>query len=418
MKEQNGILDTSNIMKNSQDLKVALVHDFLTQYGGGERVLEVLSEMFPEALIYTLLYDKEKMRGKFKNKKIHTSFLQKFPRALRKRYKWLLPFFPVAPETFDLRDFDLILSSSGAWSKGIITRLNTIHICYLHSPMRFVWDNNEQYLEQQKKSFLTNFFVRKILSYIRVWDKVAADRPDYLISNSKYTRERVKKYYGRESEVIYPPVEIKSQIPNPNIQINTNDQNSNIKTGNSSDTKYQMPDTKYFLVVSRLSPYKKIDAVVEAFNQLKLPLVIVGEGAERRNLEKNAKSNIKFLGWQSDSKLPEIYRNARAFIFAGVDDFGIAPVEAMSQGLPVIAVRQGGIEEIMIESKTGEFFDEEKPESIITGVKKFMENEGKYDREAIVSRAKEFSKERFIKELGEYIDGIMEKSKIKDQNDN
>lgn len=408
--------NNSIFMKNSQYPKVALVHDFLTQYGGAERVLEVMCEMYPEAPIYTLLYDKEKLHGKFsakggsasggKGKEIHTSFLQKFPKFLRKRYKWLLPFFPVAPETFDLRDFDLVLSSSGAWTKGIITRLNTIHICYLHSPMRFVWDNNEEYLTQQRKCFLTNFFIRRILNYIRIWDKVAADRPDYIISNSKYTAARVKKYYGRESEVIYPPVFAKASTGKPvfakdSSEINSNNQNSNIKVG----------DAKYFLIISRLSPYKKIDKVIEAFNRLKLPLVIVGEGAQRCYLEKIAKGNIKFLGWQPDSKMSEIYQNARAFLFAGVDDFGLAPAEALGRGVPVIAVNQGGAKEIVIEGKTGEFFNTDAPEDIIKAVKRFEENEGKYDREVIIARAGEFSKERFISSMEIFIKNKMLKSK-------
>ena len=188
-----------------KNLKVALVHDFLVQYGGAERVLEVLADIFPEAPIYTLIYDKERMGEKFAGRKIHTSFLQKFPKFLRKRYKWLLPFMPTAPETWDLREFGLVISSSGAWAKGIVTRLDTIHICYMHSPMRFVWDTNEEYLREQEMARPINFFSRLLINYIRLWDKVAADRPDYIIANSKYTQERIKKYYGRESGVIYPP---------------------------------------------------------------------------------------------------------------------------------------------------------------------------------------------------------------------
>jgi len=345
---------------------------------------------------------KEKLHGKFKGKKIHTSFLQKFPRFLRRRYKWLLPFFPVAPETFDLRDYDLILSSSGAWSKGIITRLNTIHIAYLHSTMRFVWDNNEEYLAQQKKSFILNFFIRKILNYIRIWDKVAADRPDYIISNSKYTQERVKKYYEKESVVIYPPAYAEaSSIANAIADKSAGKpatQESGIRNYESGKRG------EYFLVVSRLSPYKKIDAVIEAFNKLKLPLKIVGEGEQKKYLEKIAGSNVKILGWQSDENLRKIYAGARAFIFAGVDDFGIAPVEAMSWGLPVLAIRCGGVKETVIEGQTGEFFDEARPESIIDGVRKFEENEEKYDKEFIKNRAMEFSKERFIEEIERFIE--------------
>ncbi|HAT74857.1 MAG TPA: glycosyltransferase family 4 protein [Candidatus Moranbacteria bacterium] len=373
---------------NKKDLKIALAHDFLVEFGGAERVLKVLCEMFPDAPIYSLLYDKEKAPEWLKNKKIHTSFLQKFPKFLRQRKKWLLPFFPVAPETFDLRDFDLVISSSGAWSKGIITRLNTIHIAYLHSPIRFAWDMNGEYLDQQKKCGITNFFARAVLNYIRVWDKAAADRPEYIISNSKYTQARIKKYYGRESEVIYPPVEI-------------------LSSGRDEAMPRLYSGDKYFLVISRLSPYKKVDVVIEAFNKLKLPLVIVGSGGQEKYLKSIAGETIKFLGFQPDEKLPEIYANARAFIFPCVDDFGVAPAEAMSFGVPVLAVRKGGAREIVLEGKTGEFFENATPENIIGSVNKFIEKEKQYDKEFIKFRAGEFSKERFKKELGEYIDNII-----------
>ncbi len=373
------------------DLRVALVHDFLVQYGGAERVLEVLGEMFPKAPVYTLLYDKEKMRGKFSSKEIRTSFLQKFPKFLRKRYRYLLPFMPTAPETFDLRDFDLVISSSGAWSKGIVTKLNTVHIAYIHSPMRFVWDYNERYVRDQKSAFggkVQSFITRILLSYLRLWDYEAAQRPDYLIANSKYTQERITKYYRRESVVIYPPVE-KFEILNPKSETNS---------------KFKIQNSKFFLVVSRLSPYKKADLVVKAFNKLELPLVIIGEGEQYKYLKKIAGKNIKILGWQSDGKLAEYYANARAFIFPAEDDFGLAPVEAMSYGVPVIAYRKGGAAETIIEGVTGEFFNAQTPEVLADGVRRFMEKENQYDKEAIKKRAGEFSKEKFRKEFSEFID--------------
>ncbi|MFA6974173.1 MAG: glycosyltransferase [Parcubacteria group bacterium] len=373
-------------------LKVAIVHDFLTQFGGAERVLEALCEMFPDAPIYTLLYDKEKMRGKFADKVVFASFLQKFPKFLRKRHKYLLPLMPTAPETFDLREFDLVISSSGAWSKGIVVRLDTIHISYIHSPMRFVWDANGEYLQQQEKGWGMNFLARSILNYIRIWDKSAADRPDFLIANSQYTQARIKKYYGRESAVIYPPVDV--------------DRGSHNVDRAENDTRYAIRDTRPFLIVSRLSPYKKVDVVVEAFNKLGLPLIVIGEGSHEKYLRSIAGENIQFLGWQSDEQVQKYYQNARAFIFAGVDDFGIAPVEAMSFGTPVLAIRKGGVKEIVLEGQTGEFFEAATPEVIADGVRRFMENEKSYDRQIIINRAKEFSKERFIKELSEYIDKI------------
>lgn len=392
----------------TKDLKVAIVHDFLTQFGGAERVLEVLCEMFPEAPIYTLLYDKEKMRGKFADKVVFASFLQKFPKFLKKRYKFLLPLLPTAPETFDLRDFDLVISSSGAWSKGIVVRLDTVHLSYVHSPMRFAWDTNGEYLEQQKKGRSLNFLARSILNYVRIWDKSAADRPDHLIANSKYTQARIKKYYGRESKVIYPPVDVSSVLNVVDVLGDKNDQLEQAQRLNkrSGGTLEQ----KYFLVVSRLSPYKKVDVVVEAFNKLGLPLIIIGEGVQEKYLKKIASGNVKFLGWQSDAKTREYFQAARAFVFAGVDDFGIAPVEAMSFGVPVLAIRKGGVKEIVVEGQTGEFFDAATPEVLADGVRRLIENEKNYDKNFIISRAKEFSKDKFVKEMEEYISSIISKA--------
>lgn len=366
-------------------LKVAIIHDFLVQYGGAERVLEVISEIFPEAPIYTLLYDREKMAGKFEGKDIRISNLQKFPKFLRKRYRWLLPFFMVAPEIFDLRDFDLVISSTGAWSKGIVTRLNTVHISYLHSPMRFVWDYGEKYLKEEKKKC---FLVRILLSYVRMWDKLASERPDYLIANSKYTQERIKKYYRRDSKVIYPPAFIE----------------------NSVDEFVRKKE--YFLVVSRLSPYKKVDLVIEAFNKLGLPLVIIGEGKQKKHLQKIARDNIKILGFVDDQKLSEYYANARAFIFPADDDFGMTMVEAMGFGVPVVAYKKGGAKEIVKEGVTGEFFEAQITEVLADGVRRFIENENSYRKEDIINRAKEFSKERFEREMKEFINSKLSISNV------
>jgi len=312
----------------------------------------------------------------------------------------------VAPETFDLRDFDLVISSSGAWSKGIVTRLNTIHISYAHSPMRFAWDVSDDYLRQQKKNSIINLCVRFLLNYVRVWDKSAADRPDFMLANSKYTQARIKKYYGRESSVIYPPVNF--ELPILNFDSKTNDKISNFQTNsNLKNSKFKIQNSKFFLVVSRLSPYKKIDVVVEAFNKLGLPLVVIGAGQQENYLRKIANDNVQILGWQSDEKIAQYYADARAFIFAGVDDFGIAPVEAMIKGVPVLSIRAGGALEIVEEGMTGEFFDAATPEVLADGVRRLIEQENKYDKQYIINKAREFSKERFIREVKEYVDNII-----------
>lgn len=366
--------------------KVAIVHDFLVQQGGAEKVLESICELFPNAPIYTLLYDREKMRGLFEDKDIKTSFIQKFPKFIRKRYQWLLPFLLVVPETFDLRDYDLIISSSGAWSKGIVTKLNTKHIAYIHSPMRFVWDYNERYLKE--KGVRNSIFKRIVFSYLRIWDYLAAQRPEYLIANSEYTKKRIQKYYKKQSEVIYPPVEI----------IRSFDK----KLGNiKQDKKNEL--NNYFLVVSRLSGYKKIDIIVEAFNKLGLPLIIIGEGEQEKKLRKIALENVKILGWKSSEDLSGYYENARGLIFAAEEDFGIVPVEAMLQGIPVIALRKGGLLEIINEGVNGEFFDSQTSEVISDGVRRFIKNENNYDKEAIKISAQRFSKKIFKTKLESFI---------------
>lgn len=383
-------------MKQFKDLKIALAHDFLLYPGGAEKVLEVLMEMFPEAPIYTLLYDAEKMRGMFKGKKIRTSYLQKFPRFLRRRHQWLLPFLPSAPETFDLRDYDLVISSSGPWMKGIVTKLNTIHISYLHSPMRFAWDYNEKYTDRFWGCKL--WTARMILSHLRLWDYEAAQRPDFLIANSKYTQERIQKYYRRESVVIYPPAfSLSPTLP----------RRGRGHVGEPllpSGEGGRRPDEGYFLIVSRLSPYKKVDLAVEAFNKLGLPLVIIGEGKQKKYLRKIAHKNIRILGWQNAEKLAEYYAGARAFIFPADDDFGITAVEAMSHGLPLIAYQKGGIMEIASERETAEFFGSQTVEVLADGVRNFIQREKEFDRTKIMDRASEFSKERFKTESLKFIE--------------
>jgi len=390
-------------IKSSQKIKVALVHDFLNQYGGAERVLEALAEIFPEAPIYTMLYDPAKMRGKFKGAEIRPSFLQKFPKFLKKRHKYMLPFMPTAPETFNLRDFDLVISSSSAFAKGIIVKPKTIHICYCHSPMRYAWDWNEKYLGEQGFGSGRKIFARLLLNYVRMWDKAAADRPDFFIANSKTTQSRIKKYYGRESRIVYPPVEINPPLAPP------------LRKGEetSSLPLLKGESERNFLIVSRLSPYKKIEVAVEAMNKLNLPLVVIGEGDPKyvKYLKSIAGPKTKFLGWKSDEETKKHYASCRAFLFPGEDDFGITPVEAMSFGKPVIALRKGGAVETVIEGETGEFFDESASEVLADAVRRFQQNEKNYDSEKIRAQAEEFSKEKFVENIKRVVEEMVEKYK-------
>lgn len=390
-------------IRNKKNPKIAIVHDFLTYFGGAEQVLLSLHSLYPKAPIYTLLYDKEKMQKYFPNTKIRTSFLNKFPKFIRKRKKYLLLFMPTAAETFDLRDFDIVISSSSSFAKGIITKPKTTHICYCHTPTRFLWDWYYNYLNENKIKGLKKILLVPLLHYMRIWDKSASERVDYFIANSQNTANKIKKFYGRESVVIYPPASInKFKI-----------QNSQPKTGLLSRQTIALREEKfkiqndYFLIVSRLSPYKKIDIAIEAFNKLGLPLVIIGDGQERYRLEKMAEKNIKFLGFQPEEELNKYYRNCYALIFPGEDDFGITPIEAMSFGKPVLAFRKGGATETIIEGITGEFFDDPIPEILADGIRRMKNNYDNYSPEKIIENAEKFSERKYK----ENIKNIVEKLK-------
>lgn len=353
-------------------MKVALLHDYLIRFGGAERVLKSLAQMFPEAPIYTLLADTEITKTHFPTSEIRASFLEKFPRFLTRRHRLLTPWFPVSVETMDLRDFDLVLSSSSAFIKGVIVRPRTLHVSYIHAPSRFLWDWSSEYLSDF--GWASKIFARFLVHYLRVWDRKAAERPDVLIANSRATRDKIWKYYRRTAEVVYPPVAL------------------------SSDTHRALsvyPSKDFFLIVSYLVPYKRIDLAIEAFNRLELPLVIIGEGPVRKKLEQRAKSNITFLGWQSDEVVRAYYAASRALVFPGEDDFGLTPVEAMSYGKPVLGYRSGGVSETVREGVTGEFFDDPVPEILADGVRRLQANYASYDPDVIRIHAKQYSEERF-----------------------
>ena len=359
-------------------MRVALIHDYLNQYGGAERVLEAFSEIFPNAPIYTLIYNPKKIRGAFSDKNIQTSFLQKIPLA-KSRHRIFPLLMPIAIEQFDLSDYDVILSDSASFAKGVITKPNTLHICYCLTPLRYAWDDSHKYIEEFGMPGPIKKLIPFFMNYIRLWDKEAALRVDKFICISKFVARRIKKYYNREAKVIYPPVEAKI-----------------FSVSGSSG------EGKYFLMVGRLLAYKRFDIAIKAFNKLGKPLKIVGDGPERKRLRKIAKENIEFLEEISDKKLISYYQNCRAFIFPQEEDFGIVALEAMACGRPVIAYRSGGVLESVKEGKTGIFFDEQTPESLIRAVRKFRAKD--FNPKKIRQHALKFDKEKFKKKIKDFVE--------------
>ncbi len=364
-------------------MKVALIHDYLIRFGGAERTLLALSALWPEAPIYTLLYDEKVVGQWFPPERVRTSFLQKFPKFLRRRYRWLLPLLPAAAESFDLRDFDLVVSSSSAFAKGAILRPKTTHICYCHNTARFLWDYYWPYLNEQKLGGVRKLLAKIYLSYLRLWDRSAANRVDYFLANSQATAARIKKYYGRPAKVIYPPV----RLPD----------DHQLAKGNKDSPE------GYFLIVSQLAPYKKVDAAVEAFNKLAWPLIVIGDGPQRKYLLKIAKPNVQILGWQPDDVVAEYLKNCLAFVFPGEDDFGLAPVEAMGWGKPVLALREGGAKEIVLPGLSGEFFAAPTSEVLADGARRLRDNLTNYSPLVIRKWAEKFSEERFRREIMDFV---------------
>ena len=358
-------------------MKVALVHDYLVQDGGAERVLRVLQELYPEAPTFTLVYRADTMGRLFQGKDIRTSFLQKLPWG-KTHYQWYLPLMPRATESFDLSSCDVVLSSSSAFAKGILTGPETLHLCYCHTPTRYLWTESAQYVQELRYPGFVKACIPPLLARLRVWDRLAADRVDAFVANSRNVASRITKYYRRESHVIYPPVEVQLF---------------------SLSSK---PPQPYFLTGGRLVSYKRFDLVVRAFNALGIPLKIFGEGPEETHLKALAKPHITFLGKISDAERAGFYRNAQAFIHPQVEDFGITPVESMASGRPVIAYGKGGILETVIQGETGVMFEEQTWECLADTVIRFPEHQ--WDPLRIRAHAMQFSKERFMREMKTFVD--------------
>lgn len=321
--------------------KIALVHDWLTGMRGGEKVLEVLCELYPQAALFTLLHNKGSVSRVIEEMEIHASFIDRLPYKSG-RYRNYLPLFPRAIESFDFSGYDLILSTSHAVAKGAQPAHGALHICYCHTPMRYVWEQYDQYFGPGRAGLLTRAAMSFFAPRLRRWDAWSSSRVHFFVANSQNVAERIRQYYQRTADVIYPPVSV-------------------------DQFTLSEEDDGYYLIVSALVPYKRVDLAVEAFNRSGERLLIVGTGPESSRLQSVASRNIEFLGWQPDAELARLYARCRALIFPGIEDFGIVPLEAMASGKPVVAFGQGGALETVVDDPqraTGVFFREQTPEAL------------------------------------------------------
>ncbi len=368
-------------------MKVALVHDYLNQMGGAERVVMALHDIFPDAPIYTSIYDPKRVDPAFQKMDIRTSFMQKLP-LVTKYHQPYLPIYPFAMESLDLRGYDLVLSSSSAFGKGVITRPETMHICYCHTPMRWCW-NYDEYVEREQLGTMARRILPLLITGLRAWDQTSAMRVDHFIANSPVVAERIQKYYRREAVIIPPPVEARRFSYDPTTQVED-----------------------YFLIVSRLIPYKRIDLAIEACNTLQLPLVIVGSGRDLERLKKMAGPTIRFTGRLTDEEVIHYYSHCRALLFPGEEDFGITPLEAQASGRPVIAYGVGGVLASVVNGVTGTFFNEQTVESLAAALASF--DERTYDPQIIRNHALEFDLPRFHRRILQFIEAKMGEKRPKD----
>lgn len=362
-------------------MKVALVHDFLLRMGGAERVLKVLSEMYPEAPIYTLLYDESRMSGVFPRERVITSSLQKWHRLPGRLYRFFFTSMPRAIEEFSFEGFDLVISSSHSYAHGILVPQKTKHICYCHSPLRYGWDYTHQYMEDHGYTGLAGVILQRRLQRVREWDYAASDRPDLYLANSRHVQKRISKYYRQDSDVVYPPVDID--------RFSVSDRHED-----------------YFLIVSQLSPYKRVDLAVSLFNKIGKRLIVIGTGPQEEYLRRLAGPNVEILGYRSDSEVAAYMQYCRALIFPGEEDFGIVPVEAMACGRPVLAYGVGGALETVIPGETGELFFDLSVSAMEAGLVKLLMHEHKYDPNRLRKHAEGFSRAIFEKKIRECVKSV------------
>lgn len=361
-------------------MKVAIVHDWLNQMGGAEGVLEVLMDMYPSAPLYTSVYWRERMPDAYKQWDIRTSFLDRWP-LVKRKHQVFLPLYPLAFEQFDFAGYDVVISNKSGFCHGIITPPETLHICYCLTPTRYLWDT-ANYIRREGLGKLAQAALVPFLAQLRLWDRLAADRVDAFVAISQAVRQRIAKYYHRDAVVIYPPVHTDRFEPSAKQE-------------------------DYYLVVSRLVPYKRIDLAVQAFNRLGKPLVIIGEGRDRKALEAIARPNITFLGRLPFEQVRDFMARCRALIFPGLEDFGITPVEAQAAGRPVIAFAGGGALDTVEDGRTGILFREQTPESLMETVARCQQMA--FDPAALRANAERFSVAEFRRQLAAFVEKESEK---------
>jgi glycosyltransferase involved in cell wall biosynthesis len=374
-------------------VKVALVHDWLTGMRGGERVLEAVCPLFPEADLYTLFHLPGRVSPAIERMRIRTSWLQRLP-GLAREHRYYLPLFPAAVRGFDLRGYDLILSLSHCVAKAARRPSGAVHVCYILSPMRYAWDQFEAYMAGRRASWLVRWAAARAAEGLRRWDAATAGRVDRYVAISRHVARRVERYYARVADVIYPPVDL---------------DRFRLGTGPGD----------YYLVVSALVPYKRVDLAVEAFSRLGLPLRVVGDGPEARRLRALAGPSVAFLGWLPDPQVAEVLRDCRALVFPGEEDFGLAPLEAQACGRPVIAFGRGGVTETVVpleqagvggelgKGSTGLFFSEQSVDALIEAVGRFEAAADQFDPAAIRAHVLPFNRERFQRELKAYLEACL-----------
>jgi glycosyltransferase involved in cell wall biosynthesis len=350
-------------------MRVAIIHDYLNQYGGAERVLEALHELYPDAPIYTSLYDADAMPDAMRTWDIRTSWMQGLP-AWRRLFQVYFPIYPSAFESFDLNAYDLILSSSSAYAKGVIPGSRAKHICYCHTPMRFAWQT-DAYVAREEIGWVARAFLKIVMTYLRLWDVTSNIRVDLFVANSREVAARIQRYYGRSALVIPPPVNLPPY--------------------------YAVPPGQYYLTGGRLVPYKRLDLAVRACTAMNLPLKVFGEGRDRAALKAIAGPTVEFLGWVDEPRRRQLLAGCYAFLFPGEEDFGITPLEAMAAGRPVIAYAAGGALDTVIDGVTGRFFYEQSPAALATAIAASRQDH--FDPNVIRLHAEEFRTEVFLERM-------------------